>query len=117
MTRAEMELSLVLNAADADEGHCLISSTWPRWTRLLDKLVTFRLATCDDIHDRAGNRLGGRYRIDAGIVRIAFKKPTAKRTVSEDRRATLRENLAHARAARRAGSQKFIESKSKNAQS
>src|SRR5207249_8059398 len=115
MTRAEMELALVFNAADGDEGYCMASSTWPQWTRLLDKLVAAGLGTCEDIRDDDGRRLGGRYKINAGVLRIGARtKPRAKRAVSEAERAALGARLARARAARSGSSQKIIGSENKN---
>ena len=70
MTVDEQELVLVLNRADAAEGFILASSTWPRWTRFLDKLVAAGLATVEDIRDREGRRTGGNYKINPGAIRI-----------------------------------------------
>jgi hypothetical protein len=48
MILAEGELSLVLNRADAEDGLVLASSTWPRWTAFLDRLVAAGVATRED---------------------------------------------------------------------
>jgi hypothetical protein len=115
MTRTEMELTLVLNAADGDEGYCLASSTWPQWTRFFDKLVAAGIATSENIRDSDGRRLGGRYKINARVLRIGARtKPRGKRAVSEAERAALGARLARARAARSGSSQKIIEPENKN---
>ena len=91
MTVDEQELVLVLNRADAAEGFILASSTWPRWTRFLDKLVAAGLATVEDIRDREGRRTGGNYKINPGAIRIGRRRK--RRACPQDARFSSRDAL------------------------
>jgi hypothetical protein len=99
MILAEGELSLVLNRADAEDGLVLASSTWPRWTAFLDRLVAAGVATREDIRDHEGRRLGGRYRVNADALTVVRRRRARKLSDAELARA--RDNAARARNARK----------------
>jgi hypothetical protein len=96
VTRGEKEVTLVLNAGDADEGFLLVSSTWPKWTRFFDRLVAAGLGTSEDIRDREGRRLGARYQLRADALTVR-KRHRRKRIMSAEQVAALRDRLRHGR--------------------
>src|SRR5262249_24087984 len=71
---AGQEVSLVLNPADGGGGFILATSTWPRFTRFLDKFVNEGFAFLEPSPYPEAKRLGGGVKIEFGAIAVGRRR-------------------------------------------